>query len=112
MNSNQQEASVTAQTSTTCTHTEVGVHAKVKCDYSRLHDSLGVLVKEGAADEVIHGQELASCELTLLCWRPPVQQNNPWCNAQKCMVLQPWMNLSMMLLYGKTYASYACHFAS
>ncbi len=38
-------------------------------------NSLGVLVKEGAAYEVKHDQELAPCQLTLLNLIPPVQQD-------------------------------------
>ena len=37
--------------------------------------SLGVMVKEGAAYEVVHDQDLASCQLTLLNLTPPVQQD-------------------------------------
>lgn len=42
-------------------------------------NSLGVLVKEGAAYEVKHDQELAPCQLTLLNLIPPVQQDTNDC---------------------------------
>lgn len=37
---------------------------------------LGVLVKEGASDKVVHDQKLTPCQLTLLYWSPPTPTNS------------------------------------
>jgi len=62
---------------------QAGVQQNLQVKSAALSDtggnSLGVLVKEGAAYEVVHDQHLASCQLTLLNLVPPVQQDTSDC---------------------------------